>query len=268
MSSEAGGAEEAPNLNEAADVVAYLQQYGYSASNNYTWRAKPPELSIEVRGHFVSDGHTHYQIHCKLEPPTWSTSPKSEGPLTWQTALRLMQMRSGLHDPVVKALGSSYKTYFCKVPFAKHLRPTGTTARLDAWCARLAYCINTKLLPPWVAAATLRLVCAPCAASVPSGGVFSEGVPTPAAAPPQREERAADDLAQKCDPDASRSDGNTETPSETTAPSSGTTEEAGAELAPSEPDVAPLSAREASDASSDFEGCPIADSDSDDAQTI
>eukprot|EP00931_Biecheleriopsis_adriatica_P043489 TRINITY_DN24868_c0_g1_i1.p1 TRINITY_DN24868_c0_g1~~TRINITY_DN24868_c0_g1_i1.p1 ORF type:complete len:372 (-),score=74.12 TRINITY_DN24868_c0_g1_i1:105-1220(-) len=161
-----------------------------------------PELVVRVTGHTCSGGHTLYNLECSLwrsgqrrraaaasslpfaglksaeceSSSSLSTAAtgesigasedaaEAEEPpwLTWRAARRLAHLREGLHDSVKRQLGSSYETYFCRVPFAHRLRPSGTTARLDAWCGRLAYCISTKLVSPAVTAETLRLLGAPC----------------------------------------------------------------------------------------------------------
>mmetsp|Transcript_66811 Transcript_66811/g.118286 ORF Transcript_66811/g.118286 Transcript_66811/m.118286 type:complete len:303 (+) Transcript_66811:41-949(+) len=171
------------------EVAIFLEPYGYLATTALDWRPTPvPELSIRVTGHSTSGKHTLYNLECLLrstgcrsptyaqgqkgggdsesssEASTVATSSQSEEDstvLAWHTALRLTHLRAGLHDPAKNQLGSSYKTYFCSVPFAHHLRPAGTTARLDAWCSRLAYCISSKLVSPAVAAETLRILSVP-----------------------------------------------------------------------------------------------------------
>jgi len=119
-----------------------------------------------VTGHSTVGGHTLYELECTLaeagnSPRRSSDLRAGEGQLRWQVARRLSDLRAVLHDSVRKALGSSYGTYFCGVHFAQRMRPSGTTSRLDAWCRRLAYCINNKLVPPSIAAETLRLLGAP-----------------------------------------------------------------------------------------------------------
>lgn len=157
------------------EVPHFLEPYGYLASTALDWRGPPPELSIQVSGHSSSGGHTLYHVECTLARGSSPRCSPSSGDacsergsadqagdhLVWQSQRRLSDLRAGLHDPVRKALGSSYGTYFCGVHFAHRLRPSGTTSRLDAWCRRLAYCINSKLVPPAIAAETLRLLEAP-----------------------------------------------------------------------------------------------------------
>jgi len=186
-----------------SDVPAFLRKYGLQASTAMDWRGAPPELSLEVSGHTVAGGHTVYQVECALgragsrppagAGPSASSSAAACRPLSWTVARRLADLRAGLHDPVRKALGSSYGTYFCGVHFAHRLRPSGTTSRLDAWCRRLAYCVNSKLVPPAVAAETLRVLGAPApargtaaagaaAAGACAAGAGAQGGPPTAAA--------------------------------------------------------------------------------------
>jgi len=151
-------------------VPEFLEPYGYLASTALDWRGTPPELNIQVSGHSSSGGHTFYHMECTLAQVSQRRSLSSGGTgerstaeqigqsLVWQSQRRLADLRAGLHDPVRKALGSSYGTYFCGVHFAHRLRPSGTTSRLDAWFRRLAYCINSKLVSPAIAAEALRLL--------------------------------------------------------------------------------------------------------------
>lgn len=162
------------------EVVAFLEPYGIQASNAHNWRGVPPDVSIRVSGHSSVNGHTLYHIECSLALPVGlsrlaggtesfsmddveksSESMSSRSRLTWRAERRLADLRVGLHEPVHKALGSSYNTYFVRVHFAHRLRPAGTTKRLDIWCNRLAYCINGKLTPPWITAEVLRVLGAP-----------------------------------------------------------------------------------------------------------
>lgn len=178
--SEVGGASSPSSPSSlpkpllAGRVPEFLERYGFQASTSMDWRGPPPEMSIQVHGHHVSNGHTVYHVHCALSlcGPQGLSEVGGEGRsprpfLSWRSERRLGDLRAGLHHPVSKALGSSYGTYFCGVRFAHRMRPSGTTARLDAWCRRLAYCINAKLVPPAIAAETLRVLSAP---EVEAGG--------------------------------------------------------------------------------------------------
>lgn len=152
----------------ASEVPAFLAEYGYVACDELTWKSAMPELTIQVVSHTTVRGHTFYHVDSTLR---WvpSEDRRTEAMLddahtrlaSSQIGLRLSHLRAGLHDPIRRALGSSYQTYFSNSPFARKLRPVGTTSRLDAWCRRVAYCIGARLLPPWVAALTLRLLALP-----------------------------------------------------------------------------------------------------------
>jgi len=139
------------------DVPVFLRPYGYSATSHMSWgRQQPPELAIQVSHHSTIGKHTYYHLECTL---TRVREPEEKR--AWKVSRRLAHLREGLHDPLKRALGSSYQTYFSGVHFAHHLRPSGTTSRLDSWCRRLAHCITAKLAPPEIAAAALRVLAAP-----------------------------------------------------------------------------------------------------------
>lgn len=176
--------DELPAPLAPLDVPEFLEPYGYCASCHLSWgRHQPPALGIQVASHSTIGKHTYYHLECTL-PSTGGTEEKH----VWKVARRLAHLREGLHDPVKHALGSSYQTYFTGVHFAHHLRPSGTTSRLDAWFRRLAHCISSKLVPPEIAAATLRVLGAPSLtepgeAGGPAGGAASAGPPARAPEP-------------------------------------------------------------------------------------
>jgi len=255
---------EIPPRMEAWALLEYLQAYGFQASDDYRWRPIAlPELNVQVSGHSTSSGHTYYHVKCKLK--RGAVEGKCEGTYDtcWQTEVRLTHLRVALHDNVRKALGSSYQTYFSKVPFAQHMRPSGTTARLDAWMSRLAYCISRKLCPPWIAAATLQLLCAPQQIAVEIVGLRNvtkqRGPPSEGATSAPSEITAVGTAEASTEPTFSEPD---------VPKSPGSTEELNADAVASEPDIdsakPPDSAR--SSAPSDFDGCPIADLDDDAAE--
>eukprot|EP00913_Durusdinium_trenchii_P000487 g445.t1 len=151
-----------PRPLEGREVVLFLEPFGFQASTPMDWQkgAENPELSIRVTGHAMCGRHLHYVLECFLCHGR-STEAKRRPWLEWKASRRLVHLRAGLHDLVKHYLGSSYKTYFCQIPFARRLRPAGTTERLDVWCNRLACCLSSRLVPPIVAANVLRLVGAP-----------------------------------------------------------------------------------------------------------
>jgi len=154
-----------PKLLEGSEVPAFLELYSYAASTAMNWCSRPPELSITVVKHYEAFSHTWYNVECSLAA--------FKEPFAWQSGLRLKHIRKGVYDVVKRQLGSSYQTYFSRVPFAQRGGPSGTTARLDAWFRRLAYCINSQLVSPIVAAAVLRLTRVP-PAPVPVPAVVSQ----------------------------------------------------------------------------------------------
>jgi len=168
-------AEELKGLPEPLappDVPAFLQRHGFSAQGTHAWgRAAAPELRLQVTGHSVAGAHVRYRVECTLA---------GDRPARWVAHRRLAHLRAGLHDPVRRHLGSSYHTYFAGFPFAQHLRPAGTTARLDAWCQRLAQCISSKLVPPIAAAESLRLLGASGAGEEPEEASGPPAGPRPA----------------------------------------------------------------------------------------
>jgi len=163
---------ELPPLLTGREVQAFLEPFGFLANTPLDWQKGPlPELQIIIAGHNSSGRHLFYSVECTL----WRASHAGAGYahkkedtaltaqpwLAWRASRRLAHLRQGLHDLVKSHLGSSYKTYFCHVPFAQRFRPAGTTERLNNWCKRLAYCLSSRLVPPIVAANALRVLGAP-----------------------------------------------------------------------------------------------------------
>mmetsp|Transcript_61974 Transcript_61974/g.134321 ORF Transcript_61974/g.134321 Transcript_61974/m.134321 type:complete len:386 (-) Transcript_61974:98-1255(-) len=135
----------------------FLEPFGFSARSYLEWFEEPaPRLSIRVTGHSKAMGITYYHMECSLTP---------EGKcLEWHVDRRLQQLREELHDFVKRELGKSYRTSFDGVPFARRVAVAGTTARLEAWCGRLAEAISSKKLPPCIAARTLAFLDVPAPA--------------------------------------------------------------------------------------------------------
>eukprot|EP00434_Breviolum_minutum_P012659 symbB.v1.2.011158.t1/scaffold705.1/size174302/5 len=153
---------ELPRPLTGRDVTLFLDPFGFHASTQMDWQkgSENPEISIRVHGHFMCGRHLHYILACQL----WrgkKMDPADKAWVEWKVSRRLAHLRAGLHDVVKHYLGSSYKTYFCQVPFAHRMRPAGTTERLDKWCERLARCLTARLVPPVVAANGLRVLGAP-----------------------------------------------------------------------------------------------------------
>jgi hypothetical protein len=75
---------------------------------------------------------------------------------------RLCTLRERFHDAIIEEMGEGgYQKCFLDTPFASRGGIPGTTARLNAWCGQLSYCINTGSLPPKVVAVILQALEAP-----------------------------------------------------------------------------------------------------------
>mmetsp|Transcript_66680 Transcript_66680/g.208631 ORF Transcript_66680/g.208631 Transcript_66680/m.208631 type:complete len:267 (-) Transcript_66680:120-920(-) len=152
-----------PRPLDRSRVPAFLETYGYIARDSLEWWDAPlPELTLQVRGHEKVGKHSYYAVDCSLSRPGQWQSPY----LTWRSSLRLTHLRAGLHDRVKQELGDSYKKCFDGVHFAHRYALNGTTARLDAWCRKLANSITAKQATPAVAAFTLQLLGVPDSAAM------------------------------------------------------------------------------------------------------
>lgn len=150
----------------AVDSCQYLGIFGLDATDNNTWSPRhlervqansQPMLEVAVRGHDEADGHTWYVLECAIWRPFVEF-----GRAEWSCRRRLVHLREGLHDSIKEWLGlDGYGKHFGDVPFASHGGLPGTTDRLRGWCQNLQRCINTAVVPPVVAATTLRLLDAP-----------------------------------------------------------------------------------------------------------
>merc|ERR1740123_1838567 len=135
------------------DVASFLASWGFPAADSATWRTDDaPQLRIRVPTHGELGGQQHYAVACEL------LGLRGDRTFSWVGMRTLHHLRAGLHDPVKEALGGTYTQHFAASPFARHLGPPGTTARLEAWCGRLATCANAQLLPPSLLAQVLRLL--------------------------------------------------------------------------------------------------------------
>jgi hypothetical protein len=112
-------------------------------------------VKIAVTGHVELSGHTRYTLDCALEGPVI-------GKICWQPMRRLCTLRERFHDAIIEEMGEGgYQKCFLDTPFASRGGIPGTTARLNAWCGQLSYCINTGDLPPKVVAIILQALEAP-----------------------------------------------------------------------------------------------------------
>jgi hypothetical protein len=145
---------------ESLRFLSNIGYEGFQRHGHIVWRnpvEQQPELTITVNSHIEFGDHTQYAFVCKVNPRQGSSSSET----SWKTLRRLKHLRSGVHDPVRRALGTRYKHYFGDTPFALHTAPAGTTARLHAWFGSVAKCINSAALPPMLVASTLRVLDAP-----------------------------------------------------------------------------------------------------------
>jgi len=134
-------------------VPRLLDPYGYFCDSPHVWtKQEVPVLDIQVAGHRKTGGHTYYYVTTSLSRPGEWHSPFA----TWTMGRRLQHLRTALHDPVKQELGADYKSNFDGVHFARKVAVKGTTCRLDLWCKQLVQGLNTKQLPPIVAALVLR----------------------------------------------------------------------------------------------------------------
>jgi hypothetical protein len=143
---------------EHQSIPALLEPYRYQARSSSEWQTVQHELkiTIQVRDHVEVKGRTTYQVQCTL-----SSEDETVPVMTWGCQRRLQHLRKGLHDVAKQQMGSFYAGCFKGAPFAHRGGILGTTRRLDAWCARLARCINSGAVPPLVVAQTLKLLDAP-----------------------------------------------------------------------------------------------------------
>mmetsp|Transcript_96073 Transcript_96073/g.309883 ORF Transcript_96073/g.309883 Transcript_96073/m.309883 type:complete len:268 (+) Transcript_96073:178-981(+) len=139
------------------DPEQYVLQFGYSSASG----SRRPHLSLQVEGHEEEDGHTMYLISCSLQRPIGLTGTKFAA-TAWLCPKRLVALRDALHDVVKLSLGAAaYEANFAEAPFARHGGVPGTTARLRAWLAALASCVNEGATGAHVVAAVLGFLEAP-----------------------------------------------------------------------------------------------------------
>lgn len=144
-------------------VPAVLETHGYSARSDKEWQSLPvPQLHISVKKAAEQKlaKQTQYVVECHLVMPASESS--SESTVTWSVRRRLQAFRCGLHAFVKHELGADdYAAFFMGTPFAHRCGRTGTTGRLNAWCARLAYIANHGQAPPVVVHRIFKVLGAP-----------------------------------------------------------------------------------------------------------
>lgn len=163
------------------EEVPFLAAFGYAAKDKLNWEEGKmiPNLTMDLDEHFEQAGCTWYIIKCKLEVPV--DDGKAET-MTWEAPRRLHHLRMELHDRMKYYMEEKfYARVFGETPFARHMAPRGTTARLKAWLATLASAIKKQEVPPMAAAITLLFLHAP----VPSDGGESPKAEAPEMKPPR-----------------------------------------------------------------------------------
>lgn len=147
------------SASERESIPSLLEPYRYRARSSSEWESIDHELqlTIQVRDHMETKGHTLYQVQCTLSSVRDVTVPS----FTWACQRRLDHIRKGLHDVAKEHMGSFYAGCFKGAPFAHRGGIAGTTKRLDVWCARFARCVNSGAAPPFVVAQALKLLHAP-----------------------------------------------------------------------------------------------------------
>lgn len=144
-------------------IAAYLEAYGYIATDSLTWRTRPgtqaamcagtPALHLQVVGHEEVDGHTHYIAACSLIGALARTE--------WSSKRRLVSIRENIHDAFKHVLDEHYSMHFAATPFAHKGGVPGTTSRLDNWFKACAICINAGSAQPFLVALVLHYLEAP-----------------------------------------------------------------------------------------------------------
>mmetsp|Transcript_82590 Transcript_82590/g.130588 ORF Transcript_82590/g.130588 Transcript_82590/m.130588 type:complete len:413 (+) Transcript_82590:43-1281(+) len=163
------------------EEVPFLAAFGYTAKDKLNWEEGKmiPNLTMDLDEHFEQAGCTWYVIKCKLEVPVGDGKAET---MTWEAPRRLHHLRMELHDRMKYYMEEKfYARVFGETPFARHMAPRGTTARLKAWLATLASAIKKQEVPPMAAAITLLFLHAP----VPLDAGESPKVEPPAVKPPR-----------------------------------------------------------------------------------
>jgi len=161
------------------DVAPFLATWGFPAADSCTWRTDAfPQLRIRVPTHGELGGQRHYAVACELRDHLGGRT------FSWVGLRTLVHLRSGLHDPVKQALGTVYHEYFGSTPFARHMGPPGTTARLEAWCGSLAAYVNARHSPPWLLAKVLQLLDIPTLTGLRDAAACAAPSPTDMPQPP------------------------------------------------------------------------------------
>lgn len=149
---------EPPVRMSNADVVSYLESFGYFASDLEQWdtlaSAPRPKLTFTMLDHREIDGHTYYGVKCHL-------LVRRGASVEWHKQRRLLHLRDGIHDMVRKHFGEDYDSMFGEARFARRGGLPGTTTRLQAWLQQLAECVHSGTVPPVLVARVLQFFEAP-----------------------------------------------------------------------------------------------------------
>jgi len=128
------------NEEDTEDPRRFLWRFGY-------FRGPPqPELIVEVTGHsdyqasswLPGQEKEEYSMSCAL---SWE-SPEEPRVVEWKCKMKLVDMRSRLHDRIKKEMGLEYNEHFQDTRFAHHGGIPGTTARLRHWFQTLTGLAN------------------------------------------------------------------------------------------------------------------------------
>lgn len=166
------GFEFAPAAIEP-DPISFLRSFGYAAASasrltegdDEEALQSMPTIGLSVRSHIEVHDHTWYVLECSLLCPQPAAAKPTER--RWRAKRRLQHLRASLHNPVRQQLeGHIYSEHFGAAPFASYGGLPGTTARLDAWLASLASCINAAACPPSLLAQVLQFLEPPAAPGV------------------------------------------------------------------------------------------------------
>lgn len=148
--------------SKSREMLRYLLEFGYQARSPEAWlpgiprSASWPQLAVgEISGHSERNGHTWYNILCKIQVPGLAEHK-------WSAPRRLHHLRHLLHDPIKAELGQTYYDYHFKdARFARHGALRGTTDALRRWLGTWSKFINDGHVAPSLVALTLSFLDAP-----------------------------------------------------------------------------------------------------------
>lgn len=140
----------------AVSLALQLAKHGCVALSTADWAKQPPRLTLRVLAKERVENHNCYSLEC-----FFMGNAENAMPLAWTVSKRLSQLREELHDAVKSELGSKYVDLFRGCPFSNRLGAKGTSETLNIWCAKLASCISSGVVPPAITVITLKALCAP-----------------------------------------------------------------------------------------------------------